>query len=367
MPELPPKLTPLTDLHRARGARMLEYQGWEIAIEFSGCARESCALRAGAGLVDLSYRGRLRITGRDRRTWLQGLVTQDLVGLPDGRGVYSAMLNPQGHLLTDMRVFALPDSLLIDLPAATAAFVLEHLDSFLFMEKADIEDVTEELALIAVQGPKASAVVAACLSGEAAALSRWGVTTARWRETEVIAARTPRCGEDGFDLFVAAEQAAALYASLSGQRPQLAVDWVGWEALNHRRVEAGIPWWGHELDRSVVPPEARLEAAISKTKGCYVGQEIIARLDARGQVNNLLSGLFPDGDRIPSPGDVIWADDRRVGRITSAIRSPQLERVIALGYVRREQSACGTALRIQHEGGVQEAVVTTLPFVPVAG
>ena len=102
------------------------------------------------------------------------------------------MLNPQGHLLTDMRVFALPDSLLIDLPAATAAFVPEHLDGFLFMEKAAIEDVTEDLALIAVQGPQASAVVSACLSDEVSALPPWGVMSARWRETEVIAARTPR-------------------------------------------------------------------------------------------------------------------------------------------------------------------------------
>src|SRR5437868_15120938 len=123
MSELPARLTPLTEMHRARGARMMQYQGWEITAEFNGCAREYCALRVGAGLVDLSYRGRLRIMGRDRRTWLQGLVTQDLVNLPDGLGVYSAMLNPQGHLLTDLRIFALPDILLIDLPAATAAFV----------------------------------------------------------------------------------------------------------------------------------------------------------------------------------------------------------------------------------------------------
>src|SRR5262249_39958328 len=202
---------------------------------------------------DLSHRGRLRISGRDRRTWLQGMVTQDVIRLPDGQGAYAALLNPQGHLLSDMRIFALPDALLIELPAATAASVPEHLDRFLFAERVELDDLTEQTALIAVQGPQAPAVVSCCLGAEWAELRMWGVAVARWRDIDVIVARAPRCGEDGFDLCVAAAEAASLYAALAGCRPNLAVDSVGWAALNHRRIEAGIPWWGHELDRSVVP------------------------------------------------------------------------------------------------------------------
>jgi folate-binding protein YgfZ len=294
------------------------------------------------------------------------MVTQDVIQLPEGRGAYAAMLNPQGHLLSDLRIFALPDSLLIDLPAATAARVPEHLDGYLFTEKAEIEDLTSEMALVAVEGPQSSAVVRACLGETFAEMTRWGVATASCRGFELVVARTPRCGEDGFDLFVGAEHSVELYMALSALRPALPVESAGWQALNHRRVEAGIPWWGHELDRSVVPPEARLEAAVSTSKGCYVGQEIIARLEARGQVNNLLCGLLPKGDRIPSPGEELWHGDRKVGRITSAVRSPERQQVIALAYLRREQSARGTMVTIRHDDGESVASVTTLPFIPDA-
>jgi glycine cleavage system T protein len=357
------KETPLAELHRARGARMMEYHGWEIPGEFGSAMQEYAALQEGAGLVDLSFRGAFRVTGADRRSWLQGLVTQDVVNLPEGRMTYAAALNPQGQMLSDLRIFALTDALFCDLPAATASFLPEHLDQFLFMEKAEIQDLSGELALISLQGPQSPLVLCACFGSEWAELPFGSVRTCSWQRTELLIARTTHCGEDGYDLFVAASQAAALFTTLCAHRPQFAVHAVGWEALNARRVEAGIPWWGHELDRRVVPFEARLEGAISMKKGCYVGQEIIARLAARGQVNNLLCGLLLENDRIPAPGEEVWGD-RKIGRVTSALRSPKLNRVIALAYCRREFNAPGTALHVRYEGGEQSATVANLPFVP---
>jgi folate-binding protein YgfZ len=360
-------ISPLADLHRARGARMIEYQGWEIPGEFSSCAQEYRALESGAGLVDLSMRGKMRVVGPDRRRWLHGMVTQEVIGLADGRGAYAAVLNPQGHMLSDMRIFALPEVLLCDLPPATAESIPEHLDRYLIMEKARIEVVTDQLALLSLQGPQSGLAVSACLGAEWGELPVWGVGSRRWDGVDLVVARVSHCGVDGYDLFVDAARAVPLYTALCAHRQQFAVDPVGWQAINHRRIEAGIPWWGHELDLSVVPYEARLEAAISLTKGCYVGQEIIARLEARGQVNNLLCGLTLEGDRVPEPKEEIFAGDgRKIGRITSAVRSPASGGVIALGYLRREHSAPGTSVTLQHAQGEQSATVAALPFIPNA-
>lgn len=358
------KRSPLAGLHRARGARMMVYQGWEIPAAFRGVALEYAMLQDGVALIDLSYRGMLRITGRDRRTWLQGLITQDVVALPDGRGAYAAILNPQGQMLSDMRVFALPDMLLCDVPAATAGFVPEYLDRFLFAEKAEIQDVSDELALLSLQGQQACLAIGAAFGLEWVELPTWGVSVEEWDGTPVIIARAPHCGEDGFDMFVPAERAAALYACLAAHAPQFGFRTVGWQAFNLRRIEAGVPWWGHELDNKTVPYEARLQSAVSTRKGCYVGQEIIARLEARGQVNNLLCGFTLEGDRVPEPGEEIHAGGKKAGRVTSAVRSFQLERVIALGYLRREQSQPGTAVVVRHGDGEQAATVAGLPFVP---
>jgi folate-binding protein YgfZ len=177
-------------------------------------------------------------------------------------------------------------------------------------------------------------------------------------------ARLPECGEDGFNLFVSARCAPALWAALCQQRPALAVHSVGWEALNVRRVEAGIPWWGEELSASLVPLEGRLEHAISLQKGCYVGQEIIARIDARGHVNNLLAAFFVHGDVLPARGTEIRNNGKKVGVVSTVLESLRLHRPIALGFLRRELQEPGARVQAETPDGVVELEVTTLPFVP---
>lgn len=357
--------TPLAELDRARGARMMEYHGWEIAEEYTSLEREYESLQEGVGLIDLCYRGKLRLAGDDRRKWLHGLVTQDVTGLPDGRWTSAAALNPQGQMLTELRIFALPDALLVDLPPATAGTIPEYLDGYLFLEKVEIQDLGDHLSLLSLQGPQAPLAVSACFGGEWAELPFGGVGLVEWQGTQVIVARVHHCGTDGFDLFVDATHATALHAALYVHRREFAVDSVGWRAFNHRRVEAGVPWWGHELDSSVVPFDETLRAFVNLNKGCYIGQEIIARLDARGQVNNVLAGLLLEGSDLPERGREIVDGGRRVGRITSALRSPRLGRGIALCFLRREVNCCGSRLQIRHpEGAEQQGEVTTLPFVP---
>ncbi|MBI3912175.1 MAG: aminomethyl transferase family protein [Armatimonadetes bacterium] len=356
--------SPLDDLHRARGACMRACQGCHIPMVFSDWRREYQAIQEGVGLIDLSHRGKFRLVGRDRRTWFQGMITQDVVRLPDGRGAYAALLNPQGHMLSDLRVFALPDFLLVDVPGATASMFAPHLDHHLIMERVEIQDVTEQYALLSLQGPRSASALATCLGTEVREMAMWEVRCLECRHVPVICARVTHCGEDGYDLFLPAEHAAAFWGHLSVRRPEFAVDAAGWEALNIRRVEAGIPWWGHDLDERIVPFEARLErTAISFSKGCYIGQEIVARIEARGQVNNLLVGLLLEDDRLPEPDTPILKADKKAGRITSAVHSPTLNRGIALGFVRRALSTPDTELTVGGEPS-QTVRVAALPFIP---
>jgi glycine cleavage system T protein len=358
------KRTALGSLHEARGAQWMEHHGWEIPACYSGLEEEYQALQEGVGLIDLSHRGKLRITGRDRKTWLHGQVTQEINGLPDWRGTYAVILDPRGHMVSDMRVFALPDALLADVPAGTEKPIAEYLDGYLIMERAEIEDLSDTWALLSLQGPLASHAVAPLLGDAVTQLPAWGVAEAQCDGTPVYVVRAAHCGEDGFDLFVPAARAASLWAALSQMRRAFAVHSVGWSALNVRRTEAGIPWWGQDLDPSLVPLEARLEHAISYNKGCYVGQEIIARIHARGHVNNLLAGFFIHGDSLPPRGAEIQHNAKRVGRVSTALQSLRLKRPIALGYLRRELHEGGTRVQVTAEGAAVELEVTPLPFVP---
>lgn len=358
------KRTALASLHQARGAHMMERDGWEIAARYSDLGNEYQALQEGVGLVDLSHRQILRFSGRDARTWLHGQVTQDIKRLANGRGAYGTILTVQGKMVCDFRVYALGDALIMDAPCGTTSPIAEHLDRFLIMERVEIEDLTDQWSLLSLQGPLSRCALIAALGPDAEGMEPWDVRDLKHGEASVIVARGSRCGEDGYDLFVPSEGAPSLWAALCQGRREFAVHPAGWEALNARRLEAGIPWWGEELDSSIVPFEARLDNAISLNKGCYVGQEIIARIDARGHVNNLLAGFLVHGDRLPERGAEIHVDGKKVGKVGSAIHSPKLERGIALGFLRRELQEPGRKAEVITTDGPITLEVATLPFVP---
>lgn len=358
------KRTPLWALHDARGAHWMEYCGWEVPALYSRLEDEYQALQEGCGLVDLSFRGKMRITGRDRRTWLHGQVTQDINSLPEGRTAYAVVLTAQGKMVCDMRVFALPDELVLDVPPGTSTPIPEYLDYYLIMERAEIEDLTETWATLSLQGPASPLAVSAVLGEECTRLPVWGVRKVEFRGEALYLARTPQCGEDGFDLMVPAHCAPALWASLSQHRAALAVHSVGWEALNVRRVEAGIPWWGEELGPQLVPLEARLDHAIGLNKGCYVGQEIIARIHARGHVNNLLAGFTLLGAHLPERGAELSHNGKKVGTLSTIVKSLRLGSTIGLGFLRRELQEPGTRVTAATAHGPTELEVTALPFVP---
>ena len=311
--------------------------------------------------IDRSDRERLRLTGRDRQSFLQGLVTNDVAALTPGQGCYALMLDATGHVLADMRVLCAENYLLLDVEPGRAAFVAETLDRYLIMEKVRITDVTAETAQVFVGG-----------AGMAQLLAKWGVAGAgEWREgqnatvaigdaEDALVAATRLIPGPGFDIYlpdVGAKDGLLAMLGASGVSP------LSPDALEALRIESGVPRFGVDMDERALGPETGQQArAISYRKGCYIGQEIVARIHARGHTNRGLTGFLLDGEaEPPAPGTPVTAaqDGKETGRITSAAVSRALGRPVALGYIRHEHSEPGTVVEIAG----RSATVAGLPFV----
>jgi len=321
------------------------------------------AARHGAAFVDRSHLGRIVVSGTERASYLQGLLTNDIVALKAGQGCYAAYLTAQGRMIADLHVYELGDVILLTMAGAVKDMVMGKLDQFIFSEDVQLGDVTTAFAQIAVVGPGAAARVASLVSGmteeELRALPTHGNVRRTWSGGTVIVVRVVDTGEPGFDLHVERPQAGALKAALIAEQ---AVE-LGEADGETLRIEAGVPLFGRDMDEETIPLEAGIESrAISFTKGCYVGQEIIIRVLHRGhgRVARKLVGLALDGSVVPAAGAAIRSGDRDVGSVTSAAMSPALERPIALGYVQRDFVEAGTKLSIADS----MATVTALPFVP---
>ena len=321
-------------------------------------AAEYRAARQAAALFDRSALGKISVTGRDRLAFLQGMLTNDVKGLQPGQGAPAAFLDAHGKVMVLLVVYAAADRVLIELPAGLTEKTLQTLDRYLISEKASFEAVDDAFVILSVQGPAAAGLLAG-LAGAALDLAPYAhveVTIAGAPTRVVNRSEGP---EPGFHCWVPAEHGAAVRAAVEGAGAVPA----GAETLEVLRVEAGQPWYPVDVDDSVILPETRLEQLVSYTKGCYIGQETVARVKYRGHVNRALSGLVIEGDRIPGPGAQVTADGKEVGRVTSAVRSIALGRPIALGYVRREHFEPGSAVMVVDGAGGQPARVAALPFV----
>ena len=323
------------------------------------------ALQAASGLLERAGRGRLRLTGSDRRSYLQGLLTNDITALEPGTGCYAAMLTPQGRMISDMRVLELGDAVLIDLPASTVEGIGSRFEEFIFSEDVVVTDVTASLIQFGVYGPAAAQTVRGALErlqgrdGKAPAASELDQLKlhdnrgVELRGARTVIARSDDYGIQGFELFVDSTLASAVADALR-ESGAVAVSEAAAEVC---RIEAGRPAFGQDMDEDTIPLEAGIEdRAISQTKGCYVGQEIIIRVLHRGhgRVARRLVKLTLDG--AAARGDKMFAGEREVGLVTSFAPSPALG-PIALGYVHRDFVAPGTPLTVAAVGGPREARV----------
>ncbi|MCW5550922.1 MAG: aminomethyltransferase family protein [Verrucomicrobiae bacterium] len=358
---------PLHEFHQKLGARFAALHGAETVADYGDPLGEHAALRAGAGVFDLSFRSRLCLLGTDRVRFLHGQVTNDVKNLRAGEGAYAALVTAKGRMESDLNVYALQDELLLDFEPGLNAKVSQRLEKFIVADDVQVAEVSPHYGLLSVQGPEAEAVVRHLgRFHELPAKPFHFIRHADESFGEVYLMNQPRLGFAGLDLFVpttalqaAAEQLIAAARSVGGQP-------CGWTAFDTARIEAGIPRFGVDMDETNIPLECGIEAcAVSYRKGCYIGQEVLNRIHSIGHVNRELRGLrlADDLPALPTKGDKLLHAGREVGSVTSAVRSPALKANLALGYVRREANAIGTDLTLQSTWGESQARIVELPFV----
>jgi folate-binding protein YgfZ len=310
----------------------------------------------GAGWRRERSRGRLQITGRDAGSFLHALVTADILAVPSGGGAYAAYLTPLGRMISDMALYRRGDSWLADVPPGLAAPLLERLDGLIFTEDVRLADVSESTALVSVVGAKAAEVVGRAAGVDAAQLVALPLRGSV-HVNGVTVARTDAAAVPTFDLILPVGQVASVAAQLSREGAIEMAD----ATADVFRIEAGRPVFGIDMHADTIPLEAGLlERAISVTKGCYVGQEVIIRVLHRGggRVAKRLMRLEAErADDAIAPGSVIVAGDREVGRVTSAVRSPSRGRAIALGYVHRDAAIDGHPVLIRTPHAETNAVI----------
>jgi folate-binding protein YgfZ len=312
------------------------------------------AVEEGAGLFH-PERALLEVRGGDRVRWLNGMLSNDVEALAargPGAGCHALLLTREGRVVADFRVLLRDEAIWLE-GEPGAASARERLEKFVIADDVTIADRTADFVRLAVEGPAAPALLAELLprapaAGDAADVELSGVP--------VVLACFSLAGGPGFQIFAARAEDTRVTRELlaigapHGLRP------ASTAALECLRIEAGVPRLGHDLDETVLPDEARLDATVSTTKGCYTGQEVVARMRSRGRVSHLLVGLAFEGEP-PAPGAPVEVEGRRVGEVTSAVRSPR-HGAIALGYVRRPHDAPGTTVVVVG----RPARVVPLPF-----
>jgi aminomethyltransferase len=345
-----PERTCLYDAHVALKARMVDFHGWEMPIQYAGIIDEHTAVRTRVGLFDLSHMGRVRIQGRDRRAFLQKILTINVDKVPEGKCRYTFYLNEKGTVIDDLILYAGgPDDLLV-VNASNREKDLEWMGRHLSGD-VKIVDETFTTALIALQGPRSVETVKRVLEIDPSDMGYYTFKTLG----EFFISRTGYTGEDGFEIFVPTAKATALWDRFIAAN----VAPIGLGARDTLRTEAAMPLYGNDIDDSTTPPEAGLDFAIDLDKPEFIGQ---AALKAAGKPTRRLAGLVLESKRIARQGYEVFHDGKKLGTVTSGTWSPVLEKSIAMAYLPAELRKDGTSIEIDIRGRREKAVVVKLPF-----
>jgi glycine cleavage system T protein len=354
----------LRNQHAEKGAVFVEAGDWEVPAHYGNPAAEHDAVRRHAGITDLSHRGTVRVTGDDRIKWLQGIISNDILPLTAGNGLYSSLLTHKGKMLTYFRVYLLADALMLEDVGEIGDTTFQALRKFLlYGTKAKLENCAETWGLLLVSGPRAEELLRAAFGADVSGLRPLAFQAQEIGGQTALLIRTEETGGTDIEILLPADALQTAWDRLFAAGEPLGLRALGSQAREALRVEAGFPRAGMDLTEEITPPEANLEGkAFSLSKGCYPGQEVVARMDTYGSVRRHLVGLVLTDPVVPSTGAKLFSGDREVGWISSATQSPALGRAIALGFPLRDFSKPGTALTIEIDGRRHEATVQSLPF-----
>jgi len=357
------KTLPMNEVHKSLGAVFGDSSGWSVPKNYGDTISEYKSVRDGVGIADLSSRGKLRISGKDHLKFLQGMLSNDVMKLEEGKGVYATILTVKGRMIADMRVYKDSGSILLDLEPGVNEKVSELLTKFRLSYKAPIDDLTETLGLITIQGPDSKKLLEMLLDESLPQMKEYEFQKKDYNGTELMIVHVNRTGEEGYDLYIDNAELKPFWEDLMKKGESLKIKPVGYDALDILRIESGIPVYNIDMDENNIPIEAGLWNALDFEKGCYVGQEVVARIKWRGHVNWHLVGFVCREYSVSEAGHEIFMNEKKIGRVTSSALSPKLNKPICLGYIRREYKDPGTEVLIKSSDHTEvPAQVVDLPF-----
>lgn len=353
--------TSLYDNHKALGARLVEFAGWLMPVQYSSIIQEHQAVRRGVGLFDISHMGRITFDGPDCVSWLEHVTTNHVGKLKVDQIQYSLMANGGGGLIDDVLVYRIQYGLLLVCNASNRAHVLAQLERHRESRVARLTDRTLDSAMIAVQGPKALATLAPLTEIPVAGLKYYHLAMGRiLGDVDVVVSRTGYTGEDGFELIVAGHAASKVWDALLESGKAHGILPCGLGARDTLRFEAAMPLYGHELNEAVNPYAAGIGWAVKLEKGDFVGRDALVGFKSNpGQVR---VGLKLGGKRIARQAAEVFHDGQPAGLVSSGTFAPTLEQSLAMAYVDPPSATPGTALEIDIRGHREPAEVVPLPF-----
>ena len=371
-------LNPLRSLHAQAEAEFQTYADLEIVSTYGEPPAEYAAIHKACGMIDLPQRGILELTGKDRLPFLNNLLTNQLwkkdtkSGLDAGEGVYAFFLNTKGRIVTDLSVLERGDRTWLEMDARMVAPLQAMLEKYQFAEQVKFADRAGTLHQIALHGPLALEILGQINGGPIGPLTALSAVKLRAFDVEMDVYRDDPTGQPGYVLVLPTGEAKRVWMQLlssfgtATETRKRMLRAVGWAVFNACRIEGGRPIFGIDFDDSILPAETgQFNRAVSVTKGCYLGQEIVARMHARQQVAKQLVGIRMESDALPMAGTKILDDaSNEIGGVTSSTLSPVLSNTaICLGYLKRPFFAAKTIVNIPAEGSIRKGTVVDLPFV----
>ena len=352
-----PNRTPLYDAHLALGARMVDFAGWDMPVQYTSIAQEHQAVRSAAGIFDISHMGRFSFSGPGTIPLIQRTFTNNAATLKEGQVRYGLVCKETGGILDDVLVYGFAQAPGMVVNASNREKIFNWIVNHQGELAVTVRDATLETCMIAVQGPKALELVRGLTPADAAALPYYFATHTTYDSTPCLLSRTGYTGEDGVELIVAASQGPALWKKLQarGAIP------CGLGARDTLRLEAAMPLYGHELNEEIDPLQAGLGWAVKLDKGEFIGREAILKgKENPGRRQRV--GLEIEGKRIAREQAAVLADGKQIGVVTSGTFAPTLEKVIAMAYVDPAFAAPGSACEVDIRGKASAATVVRLPF-----
>ncbi|MEK7823557.1 MAG: glycine cleavage system aminomethyltransferase GcvT [Candidatus Eisenbacteria bacterium] len=354
------KRTPFHAFHKAAGAKLVDFAGFEMPLRYTGDVREHQLVRTGVGLFDISHMGEFLVLGAEAVKFLDGALANDVAGMTVGEAMYSVMCRPDGGIVDDLYVYRSADHFMLVVNASNIAKDFAWLKAQC-PSGVDLTDRSDETALLAVQGPRAAEVLRGHVLDEALAMPSNRFVEGRLFGVPAVIARTGYTGEDGFELYFKGDDAATVWTGLMRAGRPMGIEPVGLGARDTLRLEMAYMLYGNDIDDTTTPLEAGLGWTVKLGKGEFAGRDVLAKQKERGVARKLV-GLEAEGRRVPRHGMAVESGGRAVGRVTSGTFSPSLERAIAMAYVETGVSARGTSLEVVAGTSRLGTRVVKLPF-----